>query len=242
MILGVIPARGGSTGVPRKNLRLVSGKPLIAHAIENGRACKRIDKLMVSTDSEEIAKVAESAGAWVPFIRPFHLAQNDSPMLAVLEHALLEVELTQRTKISAVVLIDPTAPLRMVQDLDQAIALFERESPDAVISGTPAKRNPYFNMVEENNGFFRLVKKSNTEITRRQDCPKVYDLNTVVWIFSREAIIEIRERIPPKTLVFEVPEARAIDLDTEQDFKRLESVRRYVSRAAIESSKRGISN
>ena len=229
MILGVIPARGGSTGVPRKNLRLVSGKPLIAHAIENGRACKRIDKLMVSTDSEEIAKVAESAGAWVPFIRPFHLAQNDSPMLAVLEHALLEVELTQRTKISAVV-------------LDQAIALFERESPDAVISGTPAKRNPYFNMVEENNGFFRLVKKSNTEITRRQDCPKVYDLNTVVWIFSREAIIEIRERIPPRTLVFEVPEARAIDLDTEEDFKRLESVRRNVSRAAIESSKRGISN
>lgn len=242
MILGVIPARGGSAGVPRKNLRLVGGKPLITHAIENGLACKRIDKLMVSTDSEEIAKVAKSAGAWVPFIRPSHLAQNDSPMLPVLEHALLEVELTQRTRIVAVVLIDPTAPLRRVQDLDQAIALFERESPDAVISGAPAKRNPYFNMVEEKDGFFRLVKKSSTEVTRRQDCPKVYDLNTVVWIFSREAIIEIRERIPPKTLVFEVPEARAVDLDTEEDFKHLESLRRSASPGATENSKRGISN
>ena len=242
MILGVIPARGGSAGVPRKNLRLVGGKPLITHAIENGLACKRIDKLVVSTDSEEIAKVARSAGAWVPFIRPSHLAQNDSPMLPVLEHALLEVELIQQTRIVAMVLIDPTAPLRRVQDLDQAIALFEREGPDAVISGAPAKRNPYFNMVEEKDGFFRLVKTSSTEVTRRQDCPKVYDLNTVVWIFSREAIIEIRERIPPKTLVFEVPEARAIDLDTEEDFKHLESLRRSASRAAIESSKRGISN
>ena len=225
MILGVVPARGGSIGVPGKNLRTVGGKPLIVHAIESGLRCKSIDRMIVSTDSVEIARVAESAGAQIPFIRPSQLAQNDSPMLAVLEHALIVTEQIDQTTFSAVVLIDPTAPLRTVQDLDQAIALFERENPDAVISGNLAKRNPYFNMVEEKDGLVRLAKKSSTEITRRQDCPKVYDLNTVAWVFSRRAVLELRERIPPNTLMFEIPFERAVDLDTEADFRYLDFLR-----------------
>ncbi len=145
-------------------------------------------------------------------------------MLSVLEHAVTEIERIEQVAIHAVVLIDPTAPLRTVDVLDGAIDLFERRKPDAVVSGSRARRNPYFNMVEENNGFFQLVKEANSEITRRQDCPDVFDLNTVVWIFSRKAIMQIRQRIPPATSLFEVPAERAVDLDTEEDFRYLESV------------------
>ncbi len=222
VILGVIPARGGSKGVPGKNLRNVAGKPLVAHAIECSALCASLDKVIVSTDSTEIAQVAEAAGASVPFIRPADLADDNSPMIKVLRHALLAIEQVEETQVEAVVLIDPTAPLRKVSDIEGAIALFQEQSCDAVVSTNLAARNPYFNMVEEKGGYARLVKGSKKkEIIRRQDCPLVYDLNTVVWVFSRWTVLECGERIPPRTVIFEIPAERAVDLDTEEDFRYL---------------------
>lgn len=221
MILGVIPARGGSKGVPGKNLRNVAGKPLVARAIECGALCVSLDKVIVSTDSTEIAQVAEDAGASVPFIRPADLADDNSSMIEVLRHAVLAVEQAEETQVEAVVLIDPTAPLRKVSDVEGAIALFQEQSCDAVVSANLAARNPYFNMVEEQEGYARLVKGSKKEIIRRQDCPLVYDLNTVVWVFSRWTVLECGERIPPRTVIFEIPAERAVDLDTEEDFRYL---------------------
>ena len=220
--LGIIPAREGSKGVTGKNIRMLGGKPLIAHAIECGRRCSGLDRIVVSTDSETIAAIAKKYGAEVPFLRPAELAEDTTPMLPVLEHALLECERKYGQKIRAVVLVDPTAPLRTPEDIEGALRLFDESGCSAVVSGNEAHRNPYFNMVKEENGEVRLVNKGDKSFGRRQDAPQVYDLNTVVWIYSRKAILEEKRRLPEKSRLYLVPKERSLDLDTEFDFKLLE--------------------
>lgn len=225
ILLGVIPARGGSQGVPGKNIRLINGKPLICYAIECGLVCPSIDKLVVSTDSREIADIAKKCGAVTPFLRPSHLAQNTTPMLPVLEHALREAEKIYSCTVEAIVLLDPTAPLRTREDVEGAIALYRKDGVDAVISGNVACRNPYFNMVAlDSGGYARLVVESNPPYGRRQDAPEVFDLNTIVWIFSRKTILEEKARIPKRSRLFIVPSERAIDLDNESDFQLLDAI------------------
>lgn len=225
ILLGVVPARGGSKGVPGKNVRPVNGKPLISYAIECGMMCPSIDRLIVSTDSEKVAAVAKEAGAEIPFIRPADLAQDTTPMLPVLEHALLTTESECGCRVEAIVLIDPTAPLRTVEDVEGAIARFKEGDVDTVISCSEAHRNPYFNMVSVNDdGLAQIVIESHPPIGRRQDAPKVYDMNTVVWVFSRKAILEEKARVSHRSGMYLVPSERAVDLDTEFDFTLLETM------------------
>jgi CMP-N-acetylneuraminic acid synthetase len=225
MVLGVIPARGGSKGVQGKNIRPVNGKPLICYTIECGLNCPSIDRLIVSTDSREIATIAKDAGANVPFIRPAHLARDTTPMLPVLKHALCEAEKIYDCVVDVVVLIDPTAPLRTKEDVEGAVALFRQGGADTVISGSSAHRNPYFNMVSVNpDGYARLVIETDPPCGRRQDAPEVFDLNTVVWIFSRNAILNEKVRITKRTKLFLVPSERSIDLDNEFDFQLLDAI------------------
>ena len=222
MILGLIPARGGSKGVKDKNIRLLLGKPLISYAIECGLSCSSIEKLVVSTDSVRIADIAKEHGAEVPFIRPAELARDDSPMMPVLAHALKACEELYSRKVEAIVLLDATSPLTTPDDLENAIKLFKSSDCDAVISAVPAKRNPYFNMVVMEDSYARLAIESEKEMTRRQDCPPVYDLNNAIWIFSRNTILEMKSRLPKKSALFVMDEGRSVDLDSETDFKVLE--------------------
>lgn len=210
--------------MPGKNLREVNGKPLIVFAIECGLRVPAIDRLIVSTDSERIARVARQWNAEVPFMRPAELAGDEVPMLPVMQHALREAEKIYRGTVETLVLLDPTAPLRTVDDVDGALALFHRSDCDAVISGNSAHRSPYFNMVVPDRGYMRLAIPSEADVGRRQDSPPVYDLNTVVWIYCRDALMVEQARIPQKTLLYEVPAERAIDLDTELDFRILEAM------------------
>ena len=222
IVLGVIPARGGSKGVPGKNIRPVHGKPLIAYSIECGLKCPSIDHLIVTTDSQEIADIARKWGADVPFLRPKELAGDTAPMLPVMQHAVIAAEEYYDRRLSTLVLLDPTGPLRVVDDVEGCLKLFRDSDCDAVISGNTAHRSPYFNMVMENDGYVCLVIPTSEAIGRRQDSPPVYDLNTVVWVYSREALMEEAARIPARTLLYVVPPERAIDIDTELDFKILE--------------------
>ena len=222
MILGVIPARGGSKGVPGKNIRTVLGKPLIAYAIECSLKCPSIDHLIVTTDSEQIAGIARKCGADVPFIRPAELAEDKTPMLPVLQHAVTATEEYYQKTVEALVLLHPTGPLRTVDDVEGCLKLFKDSDCDAVISGNTSNRSPYFTMVMPNNGYIRLVVPSSEPIGRRQDSPPIYDLNSVVWVYSRKALMEECVRIPERTLLYVVPSERAIDIDTEFDFKILE--------------------
>jgi CMP-N-acetylneuraminic acid synthetase len=224
LVVGLIPARKGSKGVPNKNLRLVFGKPLIVHAIECGLQCEFIDHLIVSTNCKNIATVARDSGAEVPFMRPKELATDEAPMLPVLEHAVLKTEEHYAEQVNCLILLDPTAPLRRLDDLIGAFDLFRNEDCGAVVSGSVAQRNPYFNMVQKKSTYYTLVNNSMQTIGRRQDAPLVYDLNTVVWIYSRAAVLKQGSRIPEKTLLYEIPVDRAIDLDTELDFDLLDFI------------------
>jgi CMP-N-acetylneuraminic acid synthetase len=225
IILGIIPARGGSKGVKDKNIRTVLGKPLIAYSINCGLSCPSIDRLIVSTDSDKIAKVARSFGAEVPFIRPSELARDDTPMMSVLEHALNRCESLYKMPVNGVVLLDATSPLRTVEDVENCIAIFKNDDYDAVISAVTARRNPYFNMIALQNGYIRPVIDHGRPINRRQDCPPVYDLNNSIWIFSRRAILE-KKRIPEKSIMYLMDSKYWVDIDGEIDFKILELMMR----------------
>lgn len=222
--LCLIPARGASKGIPRKNIRLIAGKPLIAHAIECALNCHSLDEVMVSTDCEEIASVARQAGANVPFLRPAELARDDTPMLPVLQHAVRHFEEREQTRLNQLVLLDPTAPLRTIDDVEGAIDKFKRSDCDLLVSGSDPHRNPYFNMVRRKGDFVELVNALPDAVGSRQTAPEVFDLNTVVWIYSRHALLEEPSRMPPRTMLYLVPRERAVDLDTEFDLMLLEFI------------------
>jgi len=143
-------------------------------------------------------------------------------MMPVLEHALKACEELYSRKVEAVILLDATSPLTTPDDLENAIKLYKSRDCDAVISAVPAKRNPYFNMVVMEDSYARLVIEPEKEVTRRQDCPPVYDLNNAIWIFSRNTILEMKNRLPKKSVLFVMDEGRSVDVDSEIDFKVLE--------------------
>ncbi len=218
VLLGVIPARGGSKGLKNKNILNVLNKPLISYTIEQASYHKNIYKTIVSTDSKKIAEIAKKNKAEVPFIRPKELARDNSAMLDVLKHALQTCEKLYSIKISGIVLFDPTSPVRKKEDIDKMIDIFIKKKPDLVLAVTKCKRNPYFNMVKINNdNFAQLAARGN--FIRRQDTPVVYDIANNCWIFSRRAVIN-GWRLPKKTIPFEVDSY--IDIDTEKDLKLFE--------------------
>ncbi len=224
MVLGVVPARGGSKGLPGKNLRVLSGKPLLAHAIACGLDCKEIDHMVVSTEDAEIGTFARHYGADVPFVRPKELASDTAPMLPVLQHTITESEKYYGKTVELLVLLDPTGPLRTTADVAACIDLVRRTDCDAAISCNRAHRSPYFNMVTEAGEYIELASQSAKDVGRRQDSPVVYDLNTVVWVYTRKALMQEQARIPRKSRLYLVPPERALDIDSEFDFEVLEYV------------------
>ena len=224
-IVAFIFARGGSKGLPGKNIRPLGGKPLIAWSIEHALAVKRIERVIVSTDSEEIATVARDYGREVPFIRPAILAQDDSPEWLAWRHALDYLCETTGALPQVMVSVPTTAPLRLPQDIEDCLNEYEKGVADMVITVTDAHRSPYFNMVKTKaDGTVGLVIPPQSAITRRQDAPMVYDMATVcyvanpVFVMSHDAAFEGRVR------AVRVPTERAIDIDTVLDFQIAESL------------------
>lgn len=219
-IVGIIFARGGSKSVPRKNIRLLAGKPLIAHSIEVVRKAPLIDRLVVSTDDEEIAEVARRWGAEVPFVRPADLALDDSPEWLAWQHAVRELDAGSPRKLDVLVSIPATAPLRAVEDVEACIRTLLESDADIVITVTPARRSPYFNMVKLEDGYVRLVcDRPAGGVHRRQDAPSVYDVTTVAYAARAGYILEATSLLQGKVRAVVVPECRAWDIDTEMDLK-----------------------
>lgn len=219
VLLGVIPARSGSKGIKNKNLRRVMDKPLIYYTIKEALNYKEIYKTIVSTDSLEIAETAKKYGAEVPFIRPKKLAKDNTPMLEVLKHALIECECLYSLKIDGIVLLDPTSPLRRKDDIEAMINIYLKKKPDLIIAVSKSRRNPYFNMVKINkSGYAELVLRGN--YIRRQDTPPIFDITNNCWIFSRRAILR-DWRIPKKTIIYEITSLH-VDIDEEDDIMYFE--------------------
>ena len=225
-VVGFVFARGGSQGIPRKNLRLLADKPLLAHAIETARASIFIDRVMVSTDDAEIAAVAQACGAEVPFMRPPELAGPESPEWLAWRHAVttlraLEPEAPQ---LDALVSVPATAPLRAVADVDACIRTLLETDADIVITMTASARSPYFNMVIlDDGGYARLVvSPEEGPITRRQDAPQTYDVTTVAYAVRPAYVMEADGVFDGRVRTVLVPPERALDIDTEWDLELAE--------------------
>jgi N-acylneuraminate cytidylyltransferase len=220
-VVGVIFARGGSKGVPHKNIRLLNGKPLIAYAIEAALASQLIDKVIISTDDPEIAAISKDFGAEVPFMRPAELAKDDSPEWMAWRHAIqMLLKSNQLPKMDVMASIPPTAPLRTAEDVDRCLQEFLDSDADIVISVKPSDRNPYFNMVTiDDAGRARLVLSPQQSIERRQDAPAVYDITTVAYAVRPEFVLNADSMFDGNVRAILIPPERALDIDTELDFK-----------------------
>ncbi len=224
-ILLTIAARGGSKGVKNKNIRILCGAPLIVHTIIQAKKWGKAAKTVCSTDSNEIASIARQYGADVPFMRPAELATDESGKLEVLRHALKAVEEKDGTLYSIVVDLDVTAPVRKISDIEGAVQLFLKKRPNTVFSVVPCRKNPYFNMVEmDSKGFAVLSKKLDFSVTRRQDAPRVFDMNASIYVYDRSYLIDESHSSPisDRSLAFVMDELSAFDIDSELDFQFIE--------------------
>jgi len=225
-VMGAIFARGGSKRVPGKNLRLLAGKPLIAHAIAIGLESELIDQVIVSTDDPEIAQVSRQYGAEVPFMRPADLASDNASEWHAWQHAILTLQQKQdQPDIDVFVCIPTTSPLRSISDVDTCIHALLNSDADIVITVSPAEKNPYYNMVVlDENGFARQVIESDTHVYRRDSYPTVYDMTTVAYVARPEFILNSVSPFSGKVKAVSIPSERALDIDTELDFKFAEFI------------------
>lgn len=212
-------ARGGSKGVPGKNIRPLAGKPLIGHAIECALASSYVSRVIVSTDAPEIAEIARSFGAEVPFLRPAELAADNSPEWLAWRHALNYLK--EREGLPEVFLSVPTtAPLRQAADLDACVDLLLTGAFEVVITAAEAARNPYFNMIRiDASGRAAIACEAERPIVRRQDAPAFYDVATVAYAARPEFVLEKDGIFQGRVGCVLVPRERALDIDTELDFK-----------------------
>lgn len=223
-ILGTICCRGGSKGVPGKNIKPLMGKPLIAYTIEAAQKSSLLNDTIVSTDSEEIASVAKQFGIKETLERPAKLATDKASKWPVFIHALETYEKLRDTKVDYLVDMDVTVPLKTAEDIDGAIQLALNDATvDVVITAYEPERNPYFNMMEVGeNGFATIVKKSSKPIVRRQDAPSVYSLCPAAYVVKKEALYKYDHWSNARCKLYVMPRNRAIDIDTAFDFKLVE--------------------
>ena len=224
-IIVTIGARGGSKGVRGKNIRKLNGIPLICYTIKQALNWGKAKRVVVSTDSDEIAYVSKKCGAEVPFMRPAFLATDTAAKLPAIRHALLETEGIFNEKYDIIVDLDATAPIRTIDDLNNCLNIFINDWPDTLYSVVKARKNPYFNMVEKNDsGHYVLSKKLENTIIRRQDAPKVYSLNASICFFKRDYFLNEKSKtcITNNSKIYIMDDIAGVDIDREIDFKFVE--------------------
>jgi N-acylneuraminate cytidylyltransferase len=216
-LLFVIPARGGSKGIPGKNIKPLLGKPLIQYSIEYARLFSEDDRICVTTDSEDIVACAAQINLEVPFIRPDELASDTAGTFEVLQHSLSYYDQNGQSP-EAVVLLQPTSPIREKRHLEEALKLYDGDA-DMVVSVKISKANPYYNLFEEDdNGYMRL-SKGETDYTRRQDAPPVYEYNGSIYIINPASLRSKKSFQEFKRVIkYIMNEKYSLDLDTPNDW------------------------
>ena len=217
-ILAVVPARGGSRGVPRKNVHLLAGKPLIVYTVTAALQSQYPLRVVISTDNEKIAEVAQRAGAEVPFLRPAELAQDETPTLPVIQHALQWLEQHDGYKPGLVVLLQPTSPLRRASHIDQGIKLLLETNADSVVSVCEVEHSPYWMRVLDEKGQVRRFVETDREFPRRQDLPPVYRLNGALYVTKRKLIMDEERLLGDDVRALVMAREDSIDIDDKLDF------------------------
>ncbi len=232
--LCTICARGGSKGVKGKNVRLLLGKPLVAHSIEQARASGLFDVLAVSSDSDEILEVARAWGCDYLIKRPDELATDHTAKLPVIRHCVAEVERLYGGEFDTLVDLDATSPLRLPADIVGAVRLLETSGSGNLLTAMPARRSPYFNLVEvDSAGMVHLSKPLGSAVVRRQDAPKCYDLNASIYVWRRPVLFGRPGLFNADTRLYVMPEERSIDIDSELDFQFVEYLLMLAGREGI---------
>lgn len=228
-LLCVIPARGGSKGLPGKNIRLLAGLPLIAHSVKCAALSPVIDRCIVSTDSEEIASVARAHGGQTPFMRPAELASDTAPMLGVLQHALTEAERVDGRRYEALLLLDPTSPGRLPDDIGRAVDMLEADdAADGVVGVSRPEFNPLWHCVLKKEGYMAPLIEGAGRYTRRQGLPTVFRINATLYLWRRDHLLSVKGSwMDGRLLLLEVPEARAIHIDDADEFVRADLMVRH---------------
>ena len=224
-ILGVIPARGGSKGLPRKNVLPLLGEPLIGWTIRAVKESRCIDRIVISTDDKEIAAVCENLGVPVPFLRPKELAEDDAPMVDVALHVLEYLKSREDYSPDYVALFQPTSPLRTASDINRAVELlFSNNRADSVISIVEASEKPYWMRTLSQEGFIKYFIEHEYKDLRRQDLPPVYIVNGAIYIGRTTTLLKNRTFSPEKTVGYLMPKSRSADIDDINDFKIAEMI------------------
>jgi CMP-N,N'-diacetyllegionaminic acid synthase len=218
-ILALIPARGGSKGIPGKNLAPLCGKPLLAWTIEAAKGARGIDRVVVSTDSAAIADTACALGAEVPFLRPDELARDDTPGIAPPLHALRWLEEHEGYRPEGLLLLQPTSPLRTVQDIEGAIELWRRMAADSVVSVSPAHHHPYHMKTVGADGRLAPFMVPERPVIRRQDLPPLFALNGALWLIRSDVLLAREDWYTDRTWGYVMPEERSLDVDTPWDLR-----------------------
>lgn len=215
--LWLIPARGGSKGIPRKNIKPFCGESLVSRSLKQALECaSKKDIVLVSTDDEEIKREAEKVGIEVPFIRPDELASDQASSYSVMLHSIEEFKKRGKT-FQRMVLLQPTSPLRKIEDIRGAVNLWNKEL-DMVVSVCESKVNPYFNAFETDESGYLKLSKGNGEFSRRQDAPKVWEYNGAVYVITIDSLLKEPLSKFKKTKPFIMPASRSVDLDSEEDW------------------------
>ena len=205
--------------MPGKNVRPLLGKPLIAWSVEHALAAGIFEHVVISTDSDEIAGAASAAGAEVFFRRSPELASDTAAKVPVIRDAFMRSEAHYGQRYEYHVDLDATSPLRLPEDILNALKLFVEKNWDTLLTGMPSRRSPYFNLVEAaGDGLIVLSKKTGRELIRRQDSPRCYDLNASIYIWKRDILLKNDSVLLDNTGIYEMPEERSIDIDSETDF------------------------
>lgn len=214
-IIAIIPARRGSKGLPRKNIKPLLGKPLVAWTIEQAKKSKYIDKIIVSTEDKEIAEISRDWGAEI-IERPKELAKDESPTIDAVFHTL-EVLRTENYNPNIVILLQPTSPLRAAKDIDNAIELLLRSDCESVVSVCEIEHPPYWSL-KIAEGYLKTFFKEEYWRMRRQDLPKLYMPNGAVFVSTPRVLYKYKDFYTSKTIPYVMPSERSIDIDNEADF------------------------
>jgi len=216
-IVGLITARGGSKSIPRKNVALVGGKPLIAWTIESALHSSRLNRVIVSTDDEEIAEVSKQWGAEIPFLRPAELAQDNSPHIPVLVHAIEWLESHGEDRPDYVLLLQPTSPLRSSKDIDNAIKLLLDKDADSVVSVCKAFSHPYFTKSLTADGCLEDFMPKPEGYLHRQVLPPVYVENGAIYLVRCDVLLEKKIFYTKRSYAYVMPQERSLDIDNPWD-------------------------
>ena len=218
-VLAIIPARGGSKGLPGKNIKELCGNPLIAWSIEAAKACSSIDKVMVSTDDDQIANVAKKYGAEVPFTRPPELASDTASTIDVIFHAINWLKEHEDYRPEYILLLQPTSPLRSRKDINGAIQMLKDKEARAVVSVCETDHHPWWSNILPEDGNMKDFLRPEILNKRRQDLPVFYRLNGAIYLADTDYLHECNGFLGLETFAYVMPKNRSIDIDAEMDFK-----------------------